>query len=73
MNESTSLFKQNIDSAVGFPILQIEVLRTQSTGTQIPKLADRLGRKIKDLVNEEHPAHTKHSEHHDLSGGNRIK
>lgn len=59
--------------AEGLPILQIDMLKTPLTGTQIAELADRLGLEIKDLVNQEHPAYTKHFEHHDFSEDDWIK
>ena len=59
--------------AEGLPILQIDILKTPLTGTQIAELVDRLGMEIKDLVNQEHPAYTKHFEHHDFSEEDWIK
>ncbi len=38
----------------GLPIEEIDILKTPLTGTQIAELADRLGIKIKEMVNQEH-------------------
>ncbi len=38
----------------GLAIEEIDILKTPLTGTQITELADRLGIKIKDMVNQEH-------------------
>jgi len=59
--------------AEGLPILQIDMLKTPLTGTQIAELADRLGIAVKDLVNQEHPSYTHKFEHHDLSTEDWIK
>jgi len=53
--------------AEGLPILEIDILKTPLTGTQIVEIADRLHMEIKDLVNQEHPAYTSHFEHHNFS------
>jgi arsenate reductase len=59
--------------AEGLPILEIDILKTPLTGTQIAELADRLNIEIKDLVNQEHPSYTSHFEHHDFSSDDWIK
>jgi arsenate reductase len=59
--------------AEGLPILQIDMLKTSLTGTQIAELANRLGLEVKDLVNQEHPAYTAKFEHHDFSDEDWIK
>jgi len=38
----------------GLPIEEIDILKTPLTGTQIAELADRLGIKINEMVNQEH-------------------
>lgn len=57
----------------GLPILEIDILKTPLTGTQIAELADRLNMEIKDLVNQEHPAYVSKFEHHNLSSEDWIK
>lgn len=42
----------------GLQMLEVDILKTPLTGTQIAELADRLGLEIKDLVNQEHPSYT---------------
>ncbi len=59
--------------AEGLAIQEIDILKSTLTGTQIAELADRLHIKIKDLVNQEHPAYTDKFLHHDLSGRDWIK
>ncbi|MEO9891027.1 hypothetical protein [Aurantibacter sp.] len=57
----------------GLPINEVDILKTELTGTQIAELADRLNIKIEDLVNQEHPSYAKHFEHHDFSSDDWIK
>ena len=59
--------------AEGLPILQVDILKTPLTGTQIAELSDRLGLELKDLVNQDHPDYTGRFEHHDLSDEDWIK
>ena len=59
--------------AEGLPILDIDILKTPLTGTQIAELADRLHIEIKELVNQAHPAYTKRFEHHNFSSEDWIK
>ncbi|WP_299111221.1 arsenate reductase family protein [uncultured Winogradskyella sp.] len=59
--------------AEGLPILEIDILKTPLTGTQIAALADRLHIEIKDLVNQEHRAYKSQFEHHDFSSVDWIK
>lgn len=59
--------------AEGWPVHEIDILRTPLTGTQIVELADRLGMKVKDLVNQDHPVYTKLYEQVDLSTDDWIK
>lgn len=59
--------------AEGFPIQEIDILKTKLTGTQIVELADRLHMKVADLVNQEHPAYESNFEHHNFSTDDWIK
>lgn len=59
--------------AEGLPILEIDILKTPLTGTQIAELADRLNIKIEDLVNQEHPQYTRQFEQHNYSDRDWIK
>jgi len=59
--------------AEGLPILEIDILKTPLTGTQIAELADKLNVEIKDLVNQEHPSYKSHFEHHNFSSEDWIK
>jgi len=59
--------------AEGYPIREINISRTKLTGTQIAELADKLNCKIKDLVNQSHPAYKKQFEYHDFSENDWIK
>jgi len=57
----------------GLPIQEIDILNNTLTGTQIVELAERLGLKVADLVNQQHPAYTAKFERHDLSTDDWIK
>lgn len=59
--------------AEGLPMLEVDILKTPLTGTQIAELADRLGLEIKDLVNQEHPSYTSKFVHHNHSSDDWIK
>jgi arsenate reductase len=59
--------------AEGVPILQIDLLKTPLTGTQIAELSDRLRLQVKDLVNQEHPSYSAKFGHHDFSEEDWIK
>ncbi len=41
-------------STHGLPLEKIDILKTPMTGTQITELANRLGIRIEDMVNQEH-------------------
>lgn len=41
--------------AEGFPVREVNILKTPFTGTQLEELADRLKLKIEELVNKKHP------------------
>lgn len=59
--------------AEGLPIQEIDILKTQLTGTQIVELANRLHMAIKDLINQEHPSYTSSFGYHDFSDEDWIK
>ena len=59
--------------AEGFPILQVNLLKTKLTGTQIAELANKLNLEIKDLINQEHPSYSSHFKPHELSGEDWVK
>ena len=59
--------------AEGLEILEIDILKTKLTGTQIVELADRLHLEVADLVNQEHPAYTSRFKHHNLTTDDWIK
>lgn len=59
--------------AEGLPIQEIDILKTKLTGTQIVELAARLHMEVADLINQEHPAYVRNSEHHDFSTSDWIK
>lgn len=59
--------------AEGWPILEIDILKTPPSGTQIAELAERLGMKVKELVNQSHPAYTSKFEPHEFSSEDWIK
>ena len=59
--------------AEGLPIQEIDILKNPPTGTQIAEIADRLGIKIADLVNQEHPAYKAKFDEHVLSSDDWIK
>lgn len=74
-NSNSSRAKQTIAyaKAEGLPILEIDMLKTKLTGTQIAELADKLKMEIKDLVNQKHPTYSQKFEHHNLSENDWIK
>jgi len=59
--------------AEGLPILEIDMLKTKLTGTQIAELADKLNINISDLINQEHPSYKSRFEHHNFSDRDWIK
>jgi len=59
--------------AEGLAIQDIDILKTPLTGTQIAELANRLKLKVKDLINQEHPAYISKFEPHELSTDDWIK
>lgn len=59
--------------AEGLPVLEVDIIKTPLTGTQIAELSDRLGMLVKDLVNQDHPAYTSKFGPHDLSSDDWIK
>ncbi len=59
--------------AEGFPVQEVNLLKTTLTGTQIAELAGKLNLEIKDLVNQEHPSYNSHFKPHELSEEDWIK
>ena len=57
----------------GWPIQEIDILKTRLTGTQMADLADRLDIEVKDLVNQNHPAYASKFEPHEFSSEDWIK
>lgn len=59
----------------GLPVQEIDILKTPLTGMQLVALAERLGLKVKDLVNQNHPAFEAKFKGHDfeLSSNDWIK
>ena len=57
----------------GWPVHEVDILKTPPTGTQIAELADRLGVEVKDLVNQNHPAYTSKFGPHEFSSEDWIK
>lgn len=55
-NSKTQSGKQTLAYARthGLPLEKVDILKTQLTGTQITELANRLGIKIDEMVNQEH-------------------
>ena len=53
--------------AEGLPIIEIDLLKTPLTGTQIAELAGRLELQVRELVNQQHPSYKKRFGPHDLS------
>lgn len=58
--------------AEGLPIDEVDILKIPLTGTQIAELASRLGVRIADLVNQEHPLYRKRFGPQDLSEADWI-
>lgn len=59
--------------AEGLPILEVDILKTKLTGTQILELAAKLNLEVKDLVNQNHSSYSEKFEHHDFSEEDWIK
>jgi len=59
--------------AEGLPVLEVDILKSELTGTQIAELANRLKIEVKDLINQEHPSYKKQFEHHEFSSRDWIK
>ena len=59
--------------AEGLLMLEIDLLRTKLTGTQIIELADRLHLEVVDLINQEHPSYKTQFEQHNFSTDDWIK
>ena len=74
-NSKSSRAKQTLAyaKAEGLPIQEIDILQTPITGTQIIELVDRLGIKVADLVNQNHPTYSSKFSKADLSSEDWIK
>lgn len=74
-NSDSVIAKQTLAyaKAEGLPILEIDILKTPLTGTQMAELSNRLGMNVKDLVNQDHPAYFSKFEPHELSTDDWIK
>lgn len=59
--------------AEGLAILEIDILKTPLTGTQLAELSSRLNMEIKDLVDQEHDSYKLKFEAHDFSTDDWIK
>jgi len=59
--------------AEGFPVRDVDILKTSFTGTQLEDLADRLHIPISELANQEHPDFKKHFGNPNLSDRDWIK
>lgn len=59
--------------AEGFPIREVDIMKTPLTGTQLCELAERLGVELKDLVNQDHPSFSRKFGETDLSTNDWIK
>ena len=59
--------------AEGFPIREVDILKTPFTGTQLEELADRLHTNIDGLVNKNHPDFKKQFGDPNLSDRDWIK
>ncbi|MDD3721077.1 MAG: hypothetical protein PHW92_01120 [Lutibacter sp.] len=72
---NSSIAKQTLAfaKAEGLPILEIDILKTPFTGTQIVELANRLKLEVKDFINQELPAYISKFDPHKLSTDDWIK
>jgi len=59
--------------AEGFPILEVNILKTPFTGTQLEELADRLHINIEGLINKNDSDFKKHFKDSNLSDRDWIK
>tara|TARA_R110000823_G_scaffold126373_2_gene253518 strand:+ start:1162 stop:1527 length:366 start_codon:yes stop_codon:yes gene_type:complete len=59
--------------AEGVPVLEVDILKTPLTGTQIVELAQRLKIEVADLINQELPAYKADFEQHNYSTDDWIK
>ncbi len=74
-NSKSTRAKQTLAYAKseGWPVHEIDILRTPPTGTQIVELAGRLGIHVANLVNQDHPVYKNLYEQADLSTEDWIK
>jgi len=59
--------------AEGMAILEIDILKTPLTGTQLAEISSRLNMEIKDLVDQEHDSYKLNFKEHDFSADDWIK
>lgn len=59
--------------AEGLAILEIDILKTPLTGTQLVELSSRLNLEVKDLVDQEHDSYKLKFEPHNFSTDDWIK
>jgi len=74
-NSDSSRAKQTLAlaKAEGYPVLEIDLLKTNLTGTQILELARKLQIEVKDLVNQNHPSYAENYQYHNFSEEDWIK
>jgi len=68
-NPNSNIAKKTLAyaKAEGFPVRDVDILKTPFTGTQLEELAGRLCLNLEELVNKDHPDFLKHFGHPDLS------
>jgi arsenate reductase len=59
--------------AQGYAVEEIDLQKTELTGTQLVELADRLNVKVAELINQEHATYKANFEDHDYSTDDWIK
>jgi arsenate reductase len=74
-NSESATGKQTLAYAMteGFPIQEIDILKTKLTGTQIVELADRLHIEVGDLINKEHTTYKTNFNSDEFSTNDWIK
>lgn len=59
--------------AKGIPVVEIDLQKTELTGTQLVELAERLNVKVEDLINQEHVTYKADFDYHNYSADDWIK
>lgn len=59
--------------AKGYAIEEVDLQKTELTGTQIAELADRMNIRVADLINQDHATYKANFENHDYSADDWIK